>query len=114
MGSDNPSPKRHRTTDSLETVMSHSLRFPSRLLAVLGATATLIVLAATTASALVAPLDPAGSGGGAAPIAEATSSHAGLTVAVIIATVVLAVAVAGLLLRRSGRMHAARLAASTT
>jgi hypothetical protein len=106
-----PSFELHRTNDSPEAVMSHSLRFASRLLAVIGATATMIALAATAASAMVPPPDPGGSGTGPAPGTD------GLVIAIIIATAVVAVAMAGILWLRSSRAHAARQArpaASTT
>ena len=91
--------------------MSHSLRFPSRLLAVLGSTVTMIVLAATTAAALVPPPDPAGMGHRVpAPATEVAFSQAGLVLVAIIATAVVALAVAGTFARRAGRTNAARQA----
>lgn len=100
--------------------MCHSLRFPARLLAVIGATVTMLLLAATTASALVPPPDPAGSGTRhplPAPGVDPVASSMGLALVAIIATAVVALAVAGLLVHRAGRsggIRHARPAASTT
>jgi hypothetical protein len=116
-----PSFELHRTNDSPEAVMSPSLRIPSRLLAALGATVTMFVMAAGSAAALVPPPDPSGGSGTRprmpAPAMDAASSHVGLALAVIVATTVVALAVAGTLSLRAGRTAAARqagLQASTT
>ena len=96
--------------------MSHSLRRRRPGRDAVGALA-LGRLEEPTASAIVPPPDTDGWSRGAEPVKEAASSHLGLAVTVIIATAVLAVAMAGLLWLRSGRAHTARQArpaASTT